>query len=152
MRVPAEEPATTDATGSWYDRQLIAGLTHHRPDVAQLCAWVLGQRRCAQAVGPLCALLRCRQRDVAVCVAAVEALGRIGDPVAAPTLCWILDAGYAAVRAAAVRALLHVDPEVARTVLPRVAAEDPAAGVRELASQLLDALRREGECGRGARP
>ena len=147
MPAAIDPRAASDVTGSNYDDQLIAGLADERPDVAEICAWVLGQRRVARAVGPLCELLRRRPRDIAVCVAAVEALGEIGDPSAMPTLRWVLEEGYAGVRRAAVRALARLDPEAARTVLARVAAEDPAAGVRELAGRLLDALRREEQGG-----
>ncbi len=41
-----------DATGSSYDDQLIAGLADERPEVAEICAWVLGQRRVARATSP----------------------------------------------------------------------------------------------------
>ncbi|MCM8748814.1 HEAT repeat domain-containing protein [Thermomicrobiaceae bacterium CFH 74404] len=136
-----------DATGSSYDDQLIAGLADERPEVAEICAWVLGQRRVARAVGPLCELVQRRPRDIAVCAAAVEALAQIGDPSAVPALLWVLEEGYAGVRRAAVRALARLDAETARAVLARVAAEDPAAGVRELAVRLLDTLRREDRSG-----
>ncbi len=140
-------PTPGEVARSSYDDQLIAGLADERPDVAEICAWVLGQRRVARAVRPLGELVRRRPRDVAVCVAAVEALGQIGDPAAVPALRWAIDNGYAGVRLAALRALARIDPEAACEVLARVAAEDPAAGVRELASQLLAGLRREEQSG-----
>jgi HEAT repeat protein len=146
LQVPGQED------GARYDKLLVAGLAHERPDIAEMCAWVLGQRRATHAVQPLSELLRRRPRDVAVCVAAAGALAEIRDPAAVPALHWVFEHGYASVRAAAVRALARIDSQAARAVLERVAEEDPAAGVRDVAGQLLQALRREDQRGCAWRP
>ncbi|MFN3336455.1 MAG: HEAT repeat domain-containing protein [Thermomicrobium sp.] len=120
-----------------YDMALIEGLRHPRPDIAETCAWVLGHRRTRSAVPALIAVLHERPNEIDVHVAAVLALGRIGDPAAFPALVEAAQSGAVRVRRAAVRALAELDLDRARPVLRAVAEADPSAGVREEARRLL---------------
>lgn len=120
-----------------YDMALIEGLRHPRPDIAETCAWVHGQRRTRRAVPALIAVLHERPNEVDVHVAAVLALGHIGDPAAFPALVEAVHSGAVRVRRAALRALAELDLDRARLVLREVAEADPSAGVREEARRLL---------------
>lgn len=84
-----------------YDTALIEGLRHPRPDIAETCAWVLGQRRTRRAVPALIAVLHERPNEIDVQAAAVIALGRIGDPGAFPALVEAAQSGPVRVRRAA---------------------------------------------------
>uniref|UniRef100_A0A7C5VXE6 HEAT repeat domain-containing protein n=1 Tax=Thermomicrobium roseum TaxID=500 RepID=A0A7C5VXE6_THERO len=120
-----------------YDTALIEGLRHPRPDIAETCAWVLGQRRTRCAVPALIAVLHERPNEIDVQAAAVIALGRIGDPGAFPALVEAAQSGPVRVRRAALRALTNLDPARARPILQTIAESDPSSGVREEARRLL---------------
>ncbi|MCS7050228.1 MAG: HEAT repeat domain-containing protein [Thermomicrobium sp.] len=120
-----------------YDSALLEGLRHPRPDIAEICAWVLGQRRTRRAVAALIAVLRERRDELDVQAAAIRALGRIGDPSAFPALVDAARSGAVPVRRAALRALVDIDAERARPMLRAIAASDPSPGVRAAAQQLL---------------
>ncbi|MCX2728117.1 HEAT repeat domain-containing protein [Thermomicrobium sp. 4228-Ro] len=120
-----------------YDMTAIEGLRHPRPDIAETCAWILGQRRVRAAVPALLAALEARPRDIDVQAAIVTALGRIGDPAAFPALVAVVHSGAVPVRRVALAALWAIDPERARPVLETVLATDPAAGIRAEAARLL---------------
>jgi len=117
---------------------LITGLEHPRPDIAETCAWILGERRARAAVPALVAVLTRRPHDIAVQVAAVTALGRIGDPSAFPALVEAAQRAAVPVRRAALRALLALDPARARPVLAAASVSDPSPGIRSEARQLLE--------------
>lgn len=123
--------------GEAYDMALIEGLRHPRPDIAETCAWVLGQRRTRHAVPALIAVLQERPKEVDVQVAVVLALGRIGDPAAFLALVEAAQSGAVRVRRAALRALAELDFDRARPVLQQIAETDPSSGVREEARRLL---------------
>ncbi len=120
-----------------FDRALIVGLEHPRPDVAEVCATVLGRRRTRAAVPALIAVLRQRPLDHAVQAAAAAALGRIGDPVAWDALVEAACSGAVVVRRAALCALVRIDPARARPLLAERARAETASGVRALIAQLL---------------
>jgi HEAT repeat protein len=62
-----------------YVQKLIAALDHPEPQTAVRVAWILGMRREARAVPHLARLAR-ESEDPYIVEAAVDALGRIGDP------------------------------------------------------------------------
>jgi tetratricopeptide (TPR) repeat protein len=68
---------------------------------------------------------------------AVRALGRIGDRRALPVLLVALRYRAAKVRLAAVAAVVAVDKRAARSILRKLAASDPDAGVRAAAKKAL---------------
>jgi len=123
---------------SSYDMALIEGLQHPRPDIAEMCAWVLSQRRTHLAVPALIEVLHRRPREIDVLVAAVNALGSIGDPRALPALVEAARAGAGPVRRAALRALATIDPVRAAPILRDARARDPSPSVRAEAARLLE--------------
>lgn len=120
-----------------FDQALIEGLRHPRPDVAEICATVLGRRGTRAAVPALIAALREREHDHTVQAAAATALGRIGDPAAWDALVEAARSGAVVVRRAALCALVRIDPARARLVLAERAHAETASGVRTLIAQLL---------------
>lgn len=120
-----------------FEVALIAGLEHPRPDIAEQCARILGQRRSRPAVPALLRVLTTRLRDIDVLVAAVTALGEIGDPAAVPALMEAVRHVPVAVRRAAVRALIQIDAESTRAFLTSIARDDGSGTVREEARRLL---------------
>jgi len=87
-----------------YVQKLIVALRHPEPETPVRAAWLLGQLRATEAVP---ALIRAAQEssDPYLVEAAVEALGRIGDPAGRPTLAWAAREGALRVRRAAEQAL-----------------------------------------------
>ncbi|MCS7256695.1 MAG: HEAT repeat domain-containing protein [Thermomicrobium sp.] len=126
-----------DRPGDRYERALMEGLRHPRPDIAQTCAWILGQRRVRAAVPALLAALEARSCDIDVQAAIVTALGQIGDPRAFPALARVARQGTVPVRRVALAALWAIGQERARPVLEDVLATDSSAGVRSEAARLL---------------
>jgi len=124
--------------GSSYDMALIEGLQHPRPDIAEMCAWVLGQRRTRLAVPALIEVLHRRPNEIDVLVAAVNALGSIGDTRALPALVEAAREGAVPVRRAALRALATIDPVGATPILRDARVRDPSPGVRAEAARLLE--------------
>jgi len=62
-----------------YVDKLIAALKHPEPTTPIRAAWILGERRETRAVEPLMRVVR-ECHDPFIVEAAVEALGKIGDP------------------------------------------------------------------------
>ncbi len=79
-----DDIAARQARSDFVDK-LIAALHHPEPMTPVRAAWILGQRRERRAVQPLVQIVR-EAEDLFLADAAVEALGRIGDPVALATL------------------------------------------------------------------
>jgi len=75
-----------------YEPQLIAALAHTEPQTAVRAAHILGDLRSHHAVPELLAIAN-GPRDVSLRMAAVEALGRIHDRRALPTLAWMVNHG-----------------------------------------------------------
>ncbi|WP_448575600.1 HEAT repeat domain-containing protein [Thermomicrobium sp.] len=123
---------------SSYDMALIEGLQHPRPDIAEMCAWVLGQRRTRLAVPALIEVLRRRLHEIDVLVAAINALGSIGDTRALPALVEVAHQGAVPVRRAALRALAAIDPVRAAPILRDARERDPSRSVRAEAARLLE--------------
>lgn len=87
-----------------YVASLIAALSHPEPTTPVRAAWVLGQLRAPQAVEPLIRLLQ-GDADMYQKGAAIEALGRIGDPRARPVLVQFAEDGPTPLRAVVQTAL-----------------------------------------------
>jgi hypothetical protein len=75
-----------------YESRLISALAHTEPQTAVRAAHILGDLLSHQAVPDLLAIAN-GPRDVYLRMAAVEALGRIGDRRALPSLAWMADHG-----------------------------------------------------------
>jgi HEAT repeat protein len=67
-----------------FEQKLIAALGHPMPETRSRICWVLGQKKATWAVPHLVRMLG--DGDLFVRVAALRALGEIGDPSAIPTL------------------------------------------------------------------
>ena len=67
-----------------YDQKLSAALSHPLPETRARICWLLGQKRAIWAVPDLLKMLR--DADLFVRIAALRALGEIGDPSAEPEL------------------------------------------------------------------
>jgi HEAT repeat protein len=93
-----------------YIAKLIAALTHPEPSTPIRAAWILGRLRASAAVGPLMALLQ-GNADVYIKMAAVVALGQIGDSNARPLLVELAERGPLLLRNKAVQALDLLDSE-----------------------------------------
>jgi HEAT repeat protein len=91
-----------------YVAKLIAALTHPEASTPIRAAWILGRLRASAAVGPLVTLLE-GDADVFIKMAAVEALGQIGDPSARPLLAELAERGPVVLRNKAVQALHLLD-------------------------------------------
>jgi HEAT repeat protein len=91
-----------------YIAKLIAALTHPEASTPIRAAWILGRLRASAAVGPLMTLLQ-GNADVYIKMAAVEALGRIGDANARPLLAGLAERGPVVLRSQAVQALDLLD-------------------------------------------
>jgi HEAT repeat protein len=87
-----------------YEQKLIAALGHSLPSMQVWAAWVLGQLRAEAAVEPLLGLLA-GKADPYTKAAAVEALGKIGDPRALPILAELAADGPVLLRRPATEAL-----------------------------------------------
>ncbi len=121
-----------------YVSKLIAALGHEEPETSVRAAWILGELREARAAGPLMRLVE-RSSDPYILGAAVEALGRIGDPQAASILTQVLGSSFLLVRQEAAEALGRLGGEEAERALA-VALADPNVSVREAASRALQTL------------
>jgi HEAT repeat protein len=130
--------ATGDLT---YTRKLMEGLWNPLPDVAEMCAWSLGQLRDPIAVPSLCEVVRERTDLDAVRVAAIHALREIGDTSAVPTFVAAAQNGHIAVRLAAIEALS--DPALGATAindLHDLASAEPSPRLRGQIEQALRSL------------
>ena len=67
-----------------FEQKLMAGLEHPLPETRSRICWILGQKRATWAVPHLIEMLR--DGDLFVRVAALRALGEIGDPSAESAL------------------------------------------------------------------
>jgi HEAT repeat protein len=90
-----------------YVEKLIAALRHPEPTAPIRAAWILGERKERRAVEPLSRLVR-ECRDPFIVEAAVEALGKIGDPSCLPALRFALARGALKVREKARAALAQI--------------------------------------------
>lgn len=86
-------------------QKLVAALSHPEPQTPVRAAWLLGNMRAAEAVGPLIELVRRVSRDVYMQAAAVEALGKIGTDDVWPIIEEMAGTGPILARRAAVAAL-----------------------------------------------
>jgi len=121
------------STSADYVDKLIEALHHQEPLTRVRAAWLLGQIGDHRAVPPL---LRAAQEggDPEFLAAVVEALGRLGDPVAVPVIAQLMRTSYLKVRLAAVKALARQDTPEATDALRR-ALHDPNAIVRKEAQR-----------------
>jgi HEAT repeat protein len=87
--------------------KLRAALRHPEPQTAVRAAWILGERREHSSVPDLIHVLE-SARDSFLAEAAAEALGKIGDPAALPTLQRASQVGAVRVRNASKLAIEHV--------------------------------------------
>lgn len=90
-----------------YVDKLIAALKHPEPTTPIRAAWILGERKERRAVEPLSRLVH-ECRDPFIVEAAVEALGKIGDPRCVPALRIALAQGALRVREKARIALTQI--------------------------------------------
>lgn len=88
--------------------KLIAALDHPEPETRALAAMILGWRGEKRGVDPLLHVVL-REDDAYLVEAAVEALGRIGDPRCRPALQAAASRGQLHVRHAALRALVSLE-------------------------------------------
>jgi HEAT repeat protein len=72
-------------SGRDYVAKLVAALSHTEPTTPRRAAWLLGKLRAREAVDALLDILR-GKADPYIKESAVDALGQIGDPRAAPAL------------------------------------------------------------------
>lgn len=130
------------STSADYVDKLIKALRHEEPMTRVRAAWLLGQIGDQRAVTPL---LQAAQEagDPEFLAAVVEAIGRLGDPIAVPVITQLLRTSYLKVRLAAVTALVRWHTPEAKDAL-RSALHDPNEIVRGEAQRAL-ALRAEAE-------
>lgn len=94
--------------GKGYVEKLIAALRHREPTTPLRAAWLLGRLRAREAVLPLMELAR-SSPDLFLREAAVEALGRIGDPGSLALLRALASSESVLVRRAASLALAMIE-------------------------------------------
>lgn len=94
--------------GQGYVEKLITALRHPEPTTPLRAAWLLGRLRAREAVPPLMELAR-SSPDLFLREAAVEALGRIGDPRSLELLRALARSESVLVRRAARRALAMIE-------------------------------------------
>lgn len=94
--------------GRHYAEKLIAALDHPEPTTPVRAAWILGMRREAQAVPHLARLAR-ESDDPYIVEAAVEALGRIGDPAGLEAIRFAAQHGAVRVREKAQDAIALIE-------------------------------------------
>lgn len=107
----------------------VRNLTNEDPEVRRKAVVALGERRNADVTNILCAVLE-TDKDPLVRAAAAEALGKIGNPSAIPTLVKALDDERYMVRWDAVKALGELKAGPAIPNLERVAKTDRQSDVR----------------------
>lgn len=134
---PVVRAAAAGALGEIADLRavdpLIAAL-RGREDVRGPAASALGQIGDARAVEPLIGALK----DMRVCVAAAEALVRIGAPAAAPLVATLLDHDEVVRNAAAEALIVQIGPPTFGPLL--AALRDEQEAVRQTAANLLDRM------------
>lgn len=118
--------------------KLIWALKHPEPTVGPRAAWVLGERREAQAVDALITTVESSE-EMALLEEAVVALGKIADPRAVPCLEQSLRQSYLSVRQRAAWALGRIGGPAVIDAL-KLALEDPNQTVREAALESLSNL------------
>jgi len=99
-----------------YAQKLIAALDHPEPTTPVRVAWILGVRKETRAIPRLARLVR-ESDDPYIVEAAVEALGRIGDPTGLEAIRFATQHGAARVREKAQHATILIQ----RTTSPRPA-------------------------------
>ena len=99
-----------------YVSKLINALHHPLPEVASRSAWVLGELHEKRSLVALFEVIVNRE-DPLILEAAVEALGKIGDPSAIPILTNILKKSYLRVRVAAIEALANIGTDAAIKII-----------------------------------
>jgi HEAT repeat protein len=115
--------------------QLIARLTHSRPEARAAAAETLGALRDGRATSPLTALLD--DADESVHQTAVRALGAIGDPAAFDALhTLITDEAIRAAPMDVMRAMANCNPRQGRTSLIQLAKHDDRE-IREAAVSVM---------------
>jgi HEAT repeat protein len=87
-----------------YAQKLIAALDHPEPTTPVRVAWILGMRKEIRAVPRLAQLAR-ESEDPYIVEAAVEALGKIGDPTGLEAIRFAAQHGGARVHTKAQRAM-----------------------------------------------
>jgi HEAT repeat protein len=92
-----------------FDQKLLTAFDHPLPDARVRICWLAGRRKMREAVPPLLRLLR--DPDLYVRLAALEALGEIGDAVAVPPIESAARERSVLIRKAARRALLQIRTE-----------------------------------------
>jgi HEAT repeat protein len=91
-----------------YVEKLIAALEHPEAQTPVRAAWLLGELRAASGVRALLRVIEATT-DPYLAEAAIEALGKIGDPAARPLLERACQTGALPVRRAARRALASIE-------------------------------------------
>lgn len=97
-----------------YESRLISALAHTEPQTAVRVAHILGDLRSRHAVPDLLAIAN-GPRDIYLRMAAVEALGRIGDRRALPALTWMIDHGPQTLRPTVRQALERLGHPLSRS-------------------------------------
>ena len=110
-------------------KENVRNLTNEDPEVRRKSVVALGERRTADVVKIICAVLE-SDKDPLVRAAAAEALGKIGHPSAIPPLIKALGDERYMVRWDAVKALGELKAEPAVPNLERVAKTDRQSDVR----------------------
>ena len=113
-----------------YVEKLMASLRHPEPATPIRAAWVLGELRAREAVPVLMDLAR-SSPDLFLRKAAVEALGRIGDPNSVDLLRALARSESALVCRAASRALLIVEGPPGNPGPAPTTSRDPGGGGRD---------------------
>lgn len=121
-----------------FERNLIAGLESPPADVAEMCARSLGRRNGRAAVPALCDTVVNRTDLDAVRVAAIHAMGAIGDLTALPTLRSAACQGHMVVRLAAIEALARfpLDRSIVE-ILEEIVNIESSSRLRAAAEQVL---------------
>ena len=99
-----------------YVSKLINALNHPLPEVAARSAWVLGELHEKRSLEALFEVIANRE-DPLILEAAVEALGKIGDPSAIPILTKAVRKSYLRVRIATIEALANIGTDAAMKII-----------------------------------
>jgi HEAT repeat protein len=134
--VSAETRGALRAAGAAAVAPLVRELTGGTPGSVAIAAAALGDIGDRRATAPLCEAL---ERRAEVAPVALDALSRIGDPAAVPTLARAAESSDVEIRRPAYAALLALRDARAAAVLAR-GLGDPDAHVRELSARLAAAL------------
>ena len=113
-------------------KENVRNLTHEDPDVRRQAVVALGERRNPDVLKIVCAVLD-GDKDAMVRASAAEALGKIGDPGAIPSLVKALSDEYYPVRWDALKALGELKAESALPDIERLARTDRQSDCRQAA-------------------